>query len=255
MLNGWTTLIQKMVNLAANARKLGLRETWQLYRYRIHERYHDWRLGIRTSGLIDPSELGGDADCQPYEAIHYRCLETIMDYFDPSPDRDVLLDYGSGMGRAVVVAARRPFRRVIGIELSEDLSAIARENLRRASRKLHCHDVQIITTDARDYEVPDDVTAVFLFNPFTGSVLEAVQDRIRQSVAEHPRFLRLVYMHPKYQENTFDRCEWLERDAVLPTADWDDVVMVGYRAIPERAATEPHTARAILCQNEQHYQF
>ncbi len=231
---GLEIVARKLGNLAANIRRLGPREAWRLYRYRLSERYDDWRLGIRTTGLVTPRELGHDAHCQPYEAIHYRCLDVIMDYFDPSPELDVLLDYGSGMGRAVIVAAMRPFKRVIGVELSSTLNQIALDNISRARSKLVCPDVQIVTIDATQYHVPTEVTSVFLFNPFNGPVLEAVQQQIRDSLRQKPRPLRLVYMHPAHQVNTFDQCDWLQRDRQLPTADWDDVKMVGYQAVVER---------------------
>ena len=44
------------------------------------------------------------------------------------PD-DVFIDLGSGMGRMVLEAARYPFKRVIGVELVEQLHDLARANL------------------------------------------------------------------------------------------------------------------------------
>lgn len=41
----------------------------------------------------------------------------------------MFLDLGSGKGRMVLSAARFPFRRIIGVELSNDLTAIARRNV------------------------------------------------------------------------------------------------------------------------------
>lgn len=230
---GLESVARKLGNLVGNVRRLGPRDAWRLYRYRLSERYHDWRLGIRTTGLVAPRELGHDVNRQPYEAIHYRCLDVIMDYFDPSPQLDVLLDYGSGMGRAVIVAAMRPFKRVIGVELSATLNQIALDNIGRTRSKLVCTDVQIVTIDATQYQVPTEVTCVFLFNPFTGPVLQAVQRQIHDSLRQKPRPLRLVYMHPAHQVNTFDQCDWLQPDCQLPTADWYDVKMVGYQARTE----------------------
>src|SRR5215218_10190886 len=44
---------------------------------------------------------------------------------------DVFVDLGCGKGRVLYMAARRPFKRVIGIEWSERFSRIARVNLDR----------------------------------------------------------------------------------------------------------------------------
>ncbi len=225
-----TPVLRKIRNFVDNTRRLGIGEATKLYRYRLSERYHDWKLGIRTTGLIESHELGHDSHCQPYEAIHYQCLNIVMDYFSPDPRRDVMLDYGCGMGRAVVVAATRPFKQVIGVELSADLSRTAIENVEHAKRRRKCPNVVIVTEDATTYTVPPDVTAIFLFNPFTGPILQAVQQRIRESLQATPRDLKLVYMHPSYEPNTFDECRWLTRDQRLSTADWDDVELVAYQA-------------------------
>ena len=42
---------------------------------------------------------------------------------------DVFLDLGAGKGRMLLAASRYPFRRVIGVELSDRLAAIARSNV------------------------------------------------------------------------------------------------------------------------------
>ena len=45
---------------------------------------------------------------------------------------DVFLDIGCGMGRAVYqAAANYPFKRVIGVELSHELTQAARRNIER----------------------------------------------------------------------------------------------------------------------------
>jgi hypothetical protein len=51
---------------------------------------------------------------------------------------EVLLDYGSGLGRLVILAAAMPFARIIGIELSPLLAERARRNLSICERSLVC---------------------------------------------------------------------------------------------------------------------
>ena len=43
--------------------------------------------------------------------------------------------------------------------------------------------VEIVATDATQYELPDDVTIIFMFCPFTGSVFEQVIERVLASVS------------------------------------------------------------------------
>ena len=117
----------------------------------------------------------------------YRAIHRVLRRVQIRPGEDVFLDYGSGMGRAVVVAATYPFRKVIGIELSPELNDVARDNIKRARAKLVCNDIELITMDARHYVVPPDATVVLLFNPFEGSLLTRVFPKSRRVVGDVPK--------------------------------------------------------------------
>ncbi len=95
-------------------------------------------------------------------------------------DHDVFVDFGSGMGRVVLQAARYPFRKVIGVEVSETLHGIARENIDRNRQRLRCPDIELVHADALEYEIPDDVTVAFLYNPFRGTIFATVIERLLQ---------------------------------------------------------------------------
>jgi len=100
------------------------------------------------------------------------------------------------MGRAVVLAATYPFRRVIGVEASAVLNAVARENIDRVRRRLVCTDVRIEEADAAEYAVPDDVTHVYCYNAFSGASLARVLANLRASLAAAPRRLTLIFKNP-----------------------------------------------------------
>lgn len=80
---------------------------------------------IETARIVSMEELGlaGPARVR-YEPSGWLDLRRAM---RPGEVRgaDVFLDLGSGKGRVVLAAARFRFRRVIGNELSEELSAVA----------------------------------------------------------------------------------------------------------------------------------
>src|SRR5437763_11062946 len=63
-----------------------------------------------------------------YEPSGWGYLARALDPAEVGPD-DVFVDFGSGKGRVVYQAGRLPFRRVIGVEVSEELNRIARRNL------------------------------------------------------------------------------------------------------------------------------
>lgn len=86
-----------------------------------------------------------------------------------------------------MLAAMRPFHKVIGVESNAGLLSIARENLARVQKRLRFRDVALVHVDAARSDVPDDVNVVFLFNPFDGDVREAVISRIADSLKRIPR--------------------------------------------------------------------
>ena len=60
-------------------------------------------------------------------------------------DRDVFVEFGCGKGRVVHQAARRPFRRVVGVEISPVLAEAARSGLAARSHQHRCRDVEIMS--------------------------------------------------------------------------------------------------------------
>lgn len=156
----------------------------------------DRRWGIRTLGEVELAALGLHEDQgNRYKPSEWRTLSRILPRAEVGPD-DVFIDIGSGLGRVVFQAARYPFRRVVGVELSDRLNEVARDNIERNRHRLRCNDVQLVTADARVYEIPDDVTVVFMANPFTGELFRAVVDAVLASVERSPRRLRLIYRNP-----------------------------------------------------------
>jgi SAM-dependent methyltransferase len=119
---------------------------------------------------------------------------------------DVFIDVGSGMGRAVFLAARNyRFKRVIGVELSEVLNGVARANIDRNRERLRCPDIELFTTDVLDYEVPDDVTVAFFNNPFVGAVFTVAIDKLLASVDRRSRRVRLIYCNPVEHDQLMTR--------------------------------------------------
>jgi precorrin-6B methylase 2 len=114
---------------------------------------------------------------------------------------DVFVDFGSGKGRMVYQAARFPFGRVIGVEISEKLCEVARENIAARTEKLKCTDVQLVTMDAAEFAVPDDVTYVYFYHPFGGETFKAVVANIVQSLERRPRRLTVIYQTPVLEEH------------------------------------------------------
>jgi SAM-dependent methyltransferase len=109
---------------------------------------------------------------------------------------DVFVDFGCGKGRVLCQAARYPFGRVIGVEVSEPLIEIARSNVARNRSRFACRDVELVTADVVDFKIPEDLTVAYFYHPFAGKTFETVIDRLVDSVERNPRRLTIIYACP-----------------------------------------------------------
>lgn len=156
----------------------------------------EWRYGISTSRNVELDALGLDPrHRRGHKPSEWTLLPRILPKRQVAA-HDVFIDFGSGLGRVVFQAARYPFRRVIGIELSEELNDVARLNIDRNRHRLRCKDVTLVVGDVLDYDIPDDVTVAFFANPFTGTIFATVIERLLASVDRNPRRLRIIYRNP-----------------------------------------------------------
>jgi SAM-dependent methyltransferase len=190
-------VLQRIKNLVLFVRQRGLVQTARYARVRLSESYHERHLGVRTAGRVSLAELGiTNPDSALYVPSDYASIYRAFRHLTIEPDRDVFLDFGSGLGRVVIVAATFPFRKVSGVELSPQLTDLARENVRRARPRLKCPDVHLVTADAASYLVPPEVTVISFYNPFVGPVLASALASIRQSLRQAPRKLTVVFKNP-----------------------------------------------------------
>ena len=203
-------------------REHGVRALIRAIGDRLYIRWFEWRLGIRSEAVINLKELGIDnTSCRPYVPTDYHSFQTILDGLEIRSNEDVFLDFGSGMGRAVIMAAKYPFRKIYGVEVARRLNEVASQNVRSALPGLKCRDIELITADAREFVIPDEATVIYFFNPFSGEVLADVLQNIRASLRRQPRALRLICKIPERSafEEEIVKHTWLikEREIIFDT--------------------------------------
>ena len=142
---------------------------------------------------------------------------------------DVFIDFGSGKGRVVYQAARFPFKRVIGVELAEELNRIARYNIDQNRDRVACGAVELVTADAVTYQVPDDVTVAYFYHPFEGRIFARVIANLVASLDRNPRQLRVIYVYPRSADQLLKTGRFeLERKMKAPRPalrQWHDVLV------------------------------
>ena len=86
---------------------------------------------------------------------------------------------------------------MLGVEFSALLCGIAESNLVRYSkRSSRGASFQVVQADAAEYAIPDDVSVVFMFNPFDAVIMARVMQNIAASLSRQPRPLHVIYRHP-----------------------------------------------------------
>ncbi|QDZ06209.1 class I SAM-dependent methyltransferase [Sphingomonas panacisoli] len=112
-------------------------------------------------------------------------------------DQTTFVDLGSGKGRALLMAADRGYRHLIGVEFAAELDAIARRNIaQRTDRERFT----LIHGDATEFDLPDGPVLLFLYHPFDRPIMAEVARRVGASWRADSRQLRVVYQHPIFAD-------------------------------------------------------
>jgi precorrin-6B methylase 2 len=198
------------------------------------------RDGFNTSGFEKLDKFGLDA---PDRVFHlpspWFFLRRALKRRDVSPS-DVFVDFGSGKGRIVYQAARRyPFARVVGVEIVEEFNEIARRNLELRRNKLRCQNVEFVTADAAEFEIPDDMTIAYFFSPFLHETFRTVLDNIIASIDRAPRRVLLIYAAPRMEHAIAETHRFrLLRTSKGIRRDFTHRVSI-YESIPDGASQRP----------------
>jgi hypothetical protein len=146
-----------------------------------------------------------------YEPITSWAFEQVMTAIPIRYEDFTFTDFGSGRGKAVLLATEYPLRRIVGIELSAELHQVAENNLRTfKSARRRCWNVELRNGDALEYPLPEEPTIFFLYNPFEEQVMTPLIERIGQSLRKAPRPTIVLYDTPRHA-NLWDQCGFLKR--------------------------------------------
>lgn len=175
----------------------------------------DRRYGTDTGGIISLAKLQGIEDEERegnYQGCDPRVFARVFRDLPVELSDYVFLDLGSGKGRALLLASRFDFKRIIGVEISSELNEIAERNIalyERIRRGRGTH-IELVCGDAGNYRLPDSDLVVYLYNPFHSDVLIKVLENIERLAVSSRRDVIVVYHNPVFQE-LLDNSGFLER--------------------------------------------
>ena len=165
----------------------------------------DQEHGVETDGDLDGWTYLSDLEIPSSNWIHgnnYAPIEparfhAILAGLQLKFEDFVFVDFGSGKGRALLMASEFPFKRIVGIEFSPELHSVALANLvkdRGINRR--CDSVESLCMDFLEFPLPPESSAFFFFDPCDESVLAKILTKISQSLWANPRELYVIYVAP-----------------------------------------------------------
>ncbi len=175
--------------------------------YGLYCRLRDSWSHTNTCGKVYEAYNFSGSERLWYDASGWSTLKRANDWL-PFSSEDVFADFGCGKGRILFCAAKFPFKKIIGIELSPALLDIAKKNVLRNSTRLVCKNIDFILADATDFVIPKNLTIIYMFNAFKGSVFKKVMENIHSSYIKNPRKIRLIYLNPRMHDYLME-CEWI----------------------------------------------
>ena len=193
-----------------SAKQLGF---WMALRYAliyalsykpVDDTRYDDQHGTNTSGIVPTRNLDIAEDSTRWQAnlflasparITRYMIEAQLSAAPIDPQDYSFVDYGSGKGRSTLVAAEYPFKRAIGIEISAELTAIARQNAEQIKSRCTAP-IEFFCTDARKFLLPEGNLFLHMYHPFGQDILREVLSGIReQAIAtEQPRRILIPYL-------------------------------------------------------------
>ena len=164
----------------------------------------DRRFNVETAGTEEPGFLTAEHDLKShargYEPVTEQMMRALLEML---PDTDLVsysfIDFGSGKGRALFVAAEYPFRQIIGLEYSQELHEVASGNVatyRNPAQK--CFHITPLCMDATAFRLPEYPLICFINNPFDESLIARTASNIDGSVRAFPRPCFIIYLHSYY---------------------------------------------------------
>ena len=190
--------------------------------YRENTEGFDNEHGTDTRERESPRDIDDKAgkDSFGYAPTPTGVLTEALAGLPVAPQDYVLIDAGAGKGRALLMAAKYPFTRVLGLELSPSLVKVCLENIEKFSKQqVLAVKPEIECADVSTYRMPRANLVVFMFAPFGFDTFDAMMSELEE-VVHAGRKLVLVWVgRPPLYIRKYRR--WIKQVKVIkPRPRW-----------------------------------
>jgi SAM-dependent methyltransferase len=162
----------------------------------------DIEHGIETSVKVHTTDLDIASPnwihAAPYWPTPSSFLAGTLSGLDLHYEDFTFIDLGSGKGRVLLMASEFPFRRILGVELSTELHAVAQRNIQGyQGTGQRCRDIASLCMDFTKFEFPDEPLFLFLYNPASRHLTEILAKNIMRSLEQRERPVWILYVTPQ----------------------------------------------------------
>ncbi|MFM2422514.1 MAG: hypothetical protein RL291_1044, partial [Pseudomonadota bacterium] len=170
-------------------------------RTHIEERWEAFDARFGTDTAAPTFERGQKTSVHFYVPTTASVIYKIIRELPIAPDKFEFIDMGSGKGRALLIASEFPFKKIVGVELSDQLHRVAEANVARYTPdSQRCRNFDLKCMDALTYPISDEPFVLFLFDPFSREILEKVVANVEASLKAKPREAYIVYVYPQFED-------------------------------------------------------
>ncbi len=165
--------------------------------YKFWERrYRLWkerRQGVDFSIIVDPEDVGlNPQDAQRSFPSAGKYLRKALKNL-PISGKDTIIDIGCGKGSAMRVLMDFPFSRVDGVEIAEEIAAVARANFSKLG--IPASRCTVFTGDACGFKELNAYNYIYFYNPFSPRIMTQCVENICCSLEQSPRAMTIIYNH------------------------------------------------------------
>jgi predicted RNA methylase len=118
-----------------------------------------------------------------------QLIEDLEQLIKKPVPKNCFVDFGSGKGAAIIHAKKLGFKKTIGVEFAKELHECAVKNI----EALGLRDVASLYEDATNYQLPNDISVIYFFNPFDEVVMDKVMQNIMQQKSEFENDVYIIY--------------------------------------------------------------
>lgn len=182
-------------------------------RYIYHDYMFDTKYGTDTINIVTIEDMHVNSENKQhgtiYQGVPVLMFDELLSELNIDFQRSTFIDYGSGKGKALMLASKFGFGNIIGVEYSSELVETCKKNIAHYCRKIKTAvNFTVICSDAAEFDVPADANCLFFYNPFDEPVIRKVLARVEGSIDKYPRDIWILYVNPRL--STFKNHPYIE---------------------------------------------